>query len=1385
MSVDFRSVENIIQHDKFQFTNINHFLNPDNINGLTMPKCHSSCITPVLIVLSEVFQKKFYYKNSIGKKAKRFPVEVKLKVSIYHNSSRCDNQEPIKGILKRPSLKYEDRNQITHRPSPDHFPDEPATRIPKLSVTWWEKNAGMYLIVRSVVAVTVKATQPEPEISDLKSELRTALKERDEKEKHLEELRERIKEVELLNIRQASLSDSHRLMMRERKAAETFEREKKQIERRHAIRVNQLIHETLAARRFIGVLRSHIFREEVLRLTTRVKELEKVVNVPRVDSETMTDAVQFVPFVSQSPLTVDPVDPNQQNSESVLSPPPPPTTTTATTATATSTSVSLMTSSQVCGLPEQACQNEAFIWRTKAAQLEIVVKDQLAKASRIEEALRAELSAARTEHLPSTTPSLFVTSSQGQVSTKSIGIGADIITSTPARVSPVSFECTIPSCIERKKSLIQENDRLLGQSEKDTMQKAIAYMEERMQVYQNTLMENDLVVSDENSADWHRGFVDPRYNVMVSKRIQTTLTSEALSQHEDEFALAKEKLAELNAEFTSNRSNLHERFEEIEKILFTKTQVVDTLSRQLEETCRDQRQQIDAHQEERESYKKKLEEISSVAEKVPVLETRVEQLLKASHSTMSSCSFFLEIVQIALQKEKSELGIRFSAQRDEMEHALEDALTEALGKYKEQDEYWKSNHADLKQSLERAKAEIAQHVKEKEDMKIKAKLERADLENRLTSSIEHVAMLVNQMNKTRRDVECEARPRNVSKYVACRPNTRSKSTVITKGDLFDENEERLKLCQGELATTRRQVHVLQQKLISSLQDKAEKRLEVRRHIGNIVDPGSEPQKVDRGKLEAFRAKNDELCGQVATTEEEKEVLVRDERERIRHLVSEFENVHRELDQEMNRRESEKTWLRTRIRNLEIDNEELQRKIEIRDEQSGSTIKDSFLTTYDDLEMRKKPFHQLHLRKAVSEPDMCIDNNEASHFAENIQLRREVDRDHSSLRNTAPIIDRSHISPEFATLANDLNLVKSDLEKILSSMDHATTNDTTSDRIGHSSPSPIHSERSVDEEEILNSDILDTVMIDWEADEKKRLICDVYRREGVTMVRSAIVPPCMPGIIRSSSASDLTHNVINKDEIRVWKEKCGTMFRELNSIRSGYQQAQNERRELKIQLAMLRGELEIERCHRETESQNSMSSRENPLPLDYRSTQAKIAKKRRRTRSEQQKGRRRSTKTIILHPQRRCVQSGNAIKSLMSQLDIDQFDQLEQEEESFQLKESSSAEHALSEMRAQLELIRNENAMYEKKLRDVEEERREMYLVMFKKGQQAAAMDMKEVAEVDQMTQDRVVLRFLHDAFYYYLMDKGNAKEHLQAIMAMLDFSMEQKDEVIKKKSKSH
>ncbi|PIO73044.1 hypothetical protein TELCIR_04999 [Teladorsagia circumcincta] len=53
-------------------------------------------------------------------------------------------------------------------------------------------------------------------------------------------------------------------------------------------------------------------RDEIVRLTARIKELEKAANVPHTDSETMTDAVQHAPPVSQSPTTLDPVDPNQR-----------------------------------------------------------------------------------------------------------------------------------------------------------------------------------------------------------------------------------------------------------------------------------------------------------------------------------------------------------------------------------------------------------------------------------------------------------------------------------------------------------------------------------------------------------------------------------------------------------------------------------------------------------------------------------------------------------------------------------------------------------------------------------------------------------------------------------------------------------------------------------------------------------------------------------------------------------------------------------------------------------------------------------------------------------------------------------------------------------------
>lgn len=65
---------------------------------------------------------------------------------------------------------------------------------------------------------------------------------------------------------------------------------------------------------------------------------------------------------------------------------------------------------------------------------------------------------------------------------------------------------------------------------------------------------------------------------------------------------------------------------------------------------------------------------------------------------------------------------------------------------------------------------------------------------------------------------------------------------------------------------------------------------------------------------------------------------------------------------------------------------------------------------------------------------------------------------------------------------------------------------------------------------------------------------------------------------------------------------------------------------------------------------------------------------------------------------------------------------------------------------------------------MDRDRQKMYLVMFRKGQQASKKNQKleeDEEEMDEKTELQVVTRFLHDAFFYYLLSKGSAREHLQ------------------------
>lgn len=82
--------------------------------------------------------------------------------------------------------------------------------------------------------------------------------------------------------------------------------------------------------------------------------------------------------------------------------------------------------------------------------------------------------------------------------------------------------------------------------------KAICYLEGRHQVYRNTILDHHLVIKDESTEDWERGFSDPRYIVNVSKRVQTDLTQETLRTNEIKFVSLSDKLEVVEIHLTNS-----------------------------------------------------------------------------------------------------------------------------------------------------------------------------------------------------------------------------------------------------------------------------------------------------------------------------------------------------------------------------------------------------------------------------------------------------------------------------------------------------------------------------------------------------------------------------------------------------------------------------------------------------------------------------------------------------------------------------------------------------------------------------------------------------------------------------------------------------------------
>ncbi|GMT34091.1 hypothetical protein PFISCL1PPCAC_25388, partial [Pristionchus fissidentatus] len=374
---------------------------------------------------------------------------------------------------------------------------------------------------------------------------------------------------------------------------------------------------------------------------------------------------------------------------------------------------------------------------------------------------------------------------------------------------------------------------------------------------------------------------------------------------------------------------------------------------------------------------------------------------------------------------------------------------------------------------------------------------------------------------------------------------------------------------------------------------------------------------DEKRLRDLREARDEireLTKKLSHLEAEKAALSRGEKDRLHTLVKEFDALRSELDQENSRYEAEKKWLKQRISNLESSNEELQKTVEgfrtLEQEASEKRV-----NKRNDVEK---------MRKTYSEPRLAVDSkSNDDEEVERLQREkavlnrnyynsiRELTRVRQLLqRSAAQLQQQRETTPSgnasFAELVSDLNTARADLERVLVTLDRDDSDDTADKAatVTYTTASTSAVAATVPRRAFKESPetILDIVMTDWKNDEVENLAkelrrsrqereslrlrvdslskqmreaaaeLEIYRREG-----RCLSPEGLPLKKKSRSTVDLTREAVDLDECIRWKEKTGTMFRELTRLRNGYNESQSERRDLRVQLAIMRGELELARC----------------------------------------------------------------------------------------------------------------------------------------------------------------------------------------------------------------
>ncbi|KAI6173928.1 hypothetical protein M3Y98_01134900 [Aphelenchoides besseyi] len=641
------------------------------------------------------------------------------------------------------------------------------------------------------------------EIASLKHKLKRSERECELKEAQLVELRERIKQIDGAR----DLAEDNRLMKLLEEKTRRFEEEKERWNIEREAVTERLTKEIFQLQNQLSTKQSKIDRMERERL------------VSTVEATTMTDPIDplnddlLMPLASgqttltsgSTPNVHTPNDPNPNTSFLGVN----------------QKSVSVQQSPSFASVPAQvlsgdalteAYRQEAIFFRTKASELEIIVRQHILQQEQLVNDAVQTMGPAEAE-LPTRDPSapprspnedlaekqkirelkedndgilekmddLFVKTSEYEDELQKARELMEAEKTAGANLRD-EFEELANLANERlAESISSQRAFQKLQDKNDTLEKALAYLEAKCQAYQNAILDHGLVVRGEDTSEWRRGFDDPRFQVCFSRETQTELTSAEMSANESEFTLLSYQLRELQTEYKARQIDLDAQFTEIEQNLALKSQLVDQLTRQLEISARDTQLAEEHRQKERDYYKQKIENLSRELERLPGLQIEVERL----------------------QQEKSLLEIKLRGVREEYEDGMEATLREALKKSSEQERYW----LEKVQSVERSRENV-------KNLLDKLQMDFEESNEQTWSNVWHhqlrtLDFLDRKLNAPKHDVSVEAKPRTTNKYVACRPNQRHKQIGVNKSELepskSDENVAQLMKYKEALLRTKRQL----------------------------------------------------------------------------------------------------------------------------------------------------------------------------------------------------------------------------------------------------------------------------------------------------------------------------------------------------------------------------------------------------------------------------------------------------------------------------------------------------------------------------------------------------------------------------------------------------